>query len=85
MCQAQKEDEEIEPPQHLQDTRERVVAGHIEEREVSKTCHPQVASNHNPNTVVYLRSMSVVIHQEGTLHPTFPLVGLAIIQNFTFG
>jgi hypothetical protein len=31
MCQAQKEDEEIEPPRHLKDTREGVVVGHIEE------------------------------------------------------
>ena len=85
MCQAQKEDEKIEPPQHLQDTSEGVVVGRVEEREIVKSCHPQVACDHDPNTIIYLHSVRVMIHQEGKLHPTFPFLGLTSIQNFIFG
>ena len=84
MCQAQEEDKKIEPPHHLQDTSEGVVVGRVEKREIVKACHPQVASDHDPNTIIYLRSVRVMIHQECQLHPTFPFIGLAMIQNFIF-
>mmetsp|Transcript_12441 Transcript_12441/g.29155 ORF Transcript_12441/g.29155 Transcript_12441/m.29155 type:complete len:473 (+) Transcript_12441:2126-3544(+) len=79
--QAQKEDQEIETPQHLQDPDDSVVGLEIKEGKVPKAGHPYVTGDHDPDGVVDLLRMVVVIEQEHELHPSLPLLGLASVQN----
>lgn len=61
MCHAQEENEEIEPPQHLEDACEGVVIRDVEEGEIAKASHPNVACNKDANAIVYLHGMHVMI------------------------
>ena len=83
--EAEEEDQEVEPPQHLQDAGEGIVVRHVEEGEVSEAGHPHVARDQDADAVVKLHRVHVVIQQEYELHPSLPLFRLVSVQHFVFG
>mmetsp|Transcript_5075 Transcript_5075/g.9548 ORF Transcript_5075/g.9548 Transcript_5075/m.9548 type:complete len:269 (-) Transcript_5075:306-1112(-) len=79
--QAEEDHEKVEPPHHLHHADRAEVRLHVEEGEVAEPRHPHVARDHDANRVVGVFSVKVVVHQEGELHPTLPLLSLLASQN----
>mmetsp|Transcript_10246 Transcript_10246/g.42508 ORF Transcript_10246/g.42508 Transcript_10246/m.42508 type:complete len:230 (-) Transcript_10246:251-940(-) len=71
---AHKEYEKVEPPHHLGKTRHRKILAHIVVAEVAEAGHPHVAGDVQPDGVVLLGRVKVVVQQEENLHPPLPLL-----------
>ena len=52
----------------------------IEKGEVAEARHPHVAADEDPDRVVHLGGVRVVVEQEHELHPALPLLGLVALQ-----
>lgn len=79
----EEKDEEIEPPEHLQNAGERVVGADVEEGEIAETGHPDVGRDKNANEIVGVDGVLLVIENKEKLHPTLPLFALLAIQDFS--
>ena len=85
LAQTQEEDQKVEPPEHLQNPRGRVIALEIEEGEVSEAGHPNVAGDHNANGVINLGGTVVVVQEENKLHPSLPFLCLVTAEEVVGG
>mmetsp|Transcript_16077 Transcript_16077/g.29244 ORF Transcript_16077/g.29244 Transcript_16077/m.29244 type:complete len:295 (-) Transcript_16077:516-1400(-) len=81
LAETQKDDEKIQPPKHLHDTNGRIVRLEVEKGKVSKSSHPNVASNHDTDGVVDFFRVVIMIKQEHELHPAFPFFRLVSVEN----
>mmetsp|Transcript_116988 Transcript_116988/g.342623 ORF Transcript_116988/g.342623 Transcript_116988/m.342623 type:complete len:226 (-) Transcript_116988:38-715(-) len=80
--EAEEEDEEVHAPYHLQHTEQAEVLLRVEEREVPKPGHPEIACDVHPDVFVGGLHLPVVILDEEELHPTLPLFRLLAVQEF---
>jgi hypothetical protein len=77
---ADKEDEEVEPPQHLREAAQREVGADVVVAEVAEAGHPHVGCDEQPDRVVHFFRLEVVVQQEKDLHPPLPLLRLVAVQ-----
>lgn len=79
--QTEKDDQKVESPQHLQDPNNSIIRLDVEEAKIPKARHPHIARNHDPDGIVGLFGVIIVIQQEHELHDSLPFLRLMSIQH----
>lgn len=72
--------QKVEAPEHLEKAAQRKVLADVVIGKVAKASHPDVAGNVQPNAVVLLAGLKVVVHHKQDLHPALPLFGHVAVE-----
>ena len=72
--------QKVEAPEHLEKAAQRKVLADVVVGKVSKPSHPDIAGDVQPNAVVLLAGLKIVVHHEQDLHPTLPLLGHVAVE-----